>query len=181
MYTALIRTLYLANNVARVLWWFFFSAVPLAESQCQDQRSGRHGPPPEDIGGFHCGQSQKEVYGGHHICILLSSKKQPKNMIEDSRKQESMRNASFKFSDGFEIKINTTLFLHLNHHHCLFYQILGEEKNSLFKPMQYDFSKLSLPWFFVMSKSYMYNVPPYQWPWFCFMLFLELIVSLDSV
>ena len=45
-------------------------AVPLAESQCQDQRSGRHGAATEDQRGRDHGQSQEEVHGRRYICIL---------------------------------------------------------------------------------------------------------------
>lgn len=46
--------------------------VSLAESKCQNFRSGRYGPPTEDQRGRHHRESQKEIYGRLYICILFS-------------------------------------------------------------------------------------------------------------
>ena len=55
-----------------IVWCFFcIAALPLAESQCQNERGGRHGLAPEDLGVWHCRQSQETFYGWHHLRILL--------------------------------------------------------------------------------------------------------------
>ena len=46
------------------------AGVPLAESQCEAEWRGRHGPAAEDHRGSHCGQPQEEVHGQLHLCIL---------------------------------------------------------------------------------------------------------------
>lgn len=44
--------------------------VPLAEPQCQTQRGGWHGAAQQDQWGLHRGQSQEEIHGWLHLCIL---------------------------------------------------------------------------------------------------------------
>lgn len=46
--------------------------VPLAEPQCQTQRSGWHGAAQQDQWGRHRGQPQEEIHGWLHLCILCS-------------------------------------------------------------------------------------------------------------
>ena len=133
MHTALIRTLYLANNIARVLWWFFFfsrtigrvtMSRPAEWTTWSSSRRYRRVPL--------WTISKRGLWRTPYLYpfVIQETPKEYDQRLKEAREYE-------KFSDGFEIKINTTLFLHLNHHHCLFYHIFGEEKNSLlFKPIQ---------------------------------------------
>lgn len=38
-------------------------AIPLAEPQCQDKRSGRYGAAAEDLRVRHCGEPEEEIHG----------------------------------------------------------------------------------------------------------------------
>ena len=49
---------------------FSFVAVPLAESQCQAEWGGRHGPLTEDHRGCNRRESQEAIHGRLYLCIL---------------------------------------------------------------------------------------------------------------
>lgn len=44
--------------------------VPLAESECEAERRGRHGAALQDHRGRHRGEPQETIHGRLHLCIL---------------------------------------------------------------------------------------------------------------
>lgn len=57
----LIQVFSVKFNLFSFLW--VSGEVPLAESECQAERGGRHGSPVQDHGRRHRGEPQEEIHG----------------------------------------------------------------------------------------------------------------------